>query len=102
MNKPIYCTGDCEDCWWPCDEYDDESEHEQEMTIGQARKEIPDIDSFCAQVCNECQSNDWYCTGYCESLEKARKMDYERILKAYVRHEGDLNGVIKYIKRARV
>ena len=67
------------------------------MTVEEARKEIPNIDSFCHLACNWCRS-EWYCPTYCDYLEKARKLDFERILKCYAKHDGDINKVCRYIK----
>lgn len=71
------------------------------MTLEEAKEELPNIDYFCISVCDICTANDWYCPSYCGVLEKARRMSFERIQKAYARHDGDLCGVIKYIKGAR-
>ena len=67
------------------------------MTIEKAREEIPDIDSFCYDACIVC-SCEWFCPSDCSVLEKARKLDFERILKCYAKHDGDINKVCRYIK----
>lgn len=72
------------------------------MTIEEAREEIPDIDTFCRHCCNRCTTNDWYCPSDCNMLEKARKLDFDRILKCYARNDGDLNKVFRYIKRTPI
>lgn len=72
------------------------------MTIEQAQEEIPDIDSFCTHCCDRCTGNEWYCPSECEVLQKARKLDFARILKCYARHCGDLDKVSQYIKGTKV
>lgn len=72
------------------------------MTIEEAREEIPDIDSFRTHCCNQCTTNDWYCPSDCEMLEKARKLDFERILKSYARNDGDLTKVSHYIQTTQI
>lgn len=41
--------------------------------------------------------NDWYCPSDCDLLEEASKLDYDIILKAYARNDGDLNKVCRYL-----
>ncbi|MCM1059818.1 MAG: hypothetical protein NC452_05950 [Eubacterium sp.] len=72
------------------------------MTTEEARKEIPDIESFCRQSCTLCTSNDWYCPTYCDMLQKARRMDFERIVEAYARNDEDMAKVYRYIKQAKI
>ena len=74
---------------------------EQGLSLEQARYECGDIDSFCSQVCGCCTANDWYCPTECADLEKARRMDFDRIVKAYARNWGDLAKVMRYIKQAK-
>lgn len=71
------------------------------MTIEKAKKEMPNIEYFLAVACGECTANDWYCPKYCEDLEKAKKMPFEKIQQAYARHDGMIYKVMQYIKRAR-
>lgn len=71
------------------------------MTIEEAKEEIPNFDSFVSMSCGSCIGNDWYCPKLCEDLEKAERMPFEKIQKAYARHDGDLQGVFRYIKQAR-
>jgi len=71
------------------------------ITLEEAKQDIPNIDTFCDAVCRACTSNDWYCTDYCDVLEKARTLDYKRILKAYARNYGDLDKVCRYIRRTK-
>ena len=77
-------------------------EAQQGLSLEQARYEIGDIDSLCSQVCGCCTANDWYCPTECAVIEKARKMDFDRIVKSYARNWGDLKKVIRYIKQAKV
>jgi hypothetical protein len=72
------------------------------MTVEEAKKDLGDIDRFCRCVCDYCTANDWYCPTYCEMLEKARKIDFNRILKCYAKHEGDLMKVVRYIKATKI
>lgn len=71
------------------------------MTIEQAREEMPNIDYFLSSVCVICTANDWYCPTYCHDLEKAQRMPFEKIQKAYARHDGELWKVMRYIRQAR-
>ena len=72
------------------------------MTEKQAREELVSIDSLCHIVCNICSSNDWYCPTECDLLIKARKIDFDRIIKCYAQHNGDLVKVCRYIKNTRI
>ena len=72
------------------------------LTIEQALEDIADIDQFCHQICNACSSNDWYCPSECNELIKAREIGFDRILKCYARHDGDLRSVMRYIKATKV
>ena len=71
------------------------------MTLEEAKEDITNFDSFVSYCCNRCTSNDWYCTSLCEVLEKAKRIPFDRIQKAYARHDGDMMRVIKYIRRAK-
>jgi hypothetical protein len=71
------------------------------MSYEQALLELGDIDSFCRQVCACCTSNDWYCPTDCTDLEKARRIDFDRIVFSYARNDGDLSKVMRYIKQAK-
>ena len=71
------------------------------MTIEEAKKDIPDLDSFCYQACHSC-NNDWYCPSYCDILKKARQMDFNRILKRYARNDGEMYKVLRWLKQARI
>ena len=70
------------------------------MTVEEARAEIPTIDAFCHWGCINCNS-EWYCPTYCDLLEKARRIPFNRILECYARHEGDPVKVFNYIKQTK-
>lgn len=72
------------------------------MTYEQALEEIGDINSFCKICCNYCQANDWYCPSECDFLEKARMLDFDRIVKSWAKNNGDYYKVFQYIKRAKL
>ena len=71
------------------------------MTIEEAKEYIPDVDSLCRQACL-CCNNEWYCPTYCDVLEKAARMDYNRILKCYARNDGEMWKVVRWIRQARI
>ena len=71
------------------------------MTIEEAKKYIPDLDSFRYQACHCCK-NDWYCPSYCDVLEKAKRIDFNRILKCYARNDGEMYKVLRWLKQARI
>ena len=60
------------------------------------------IDNFCSYVCNCACSNDWYCPKECDLLEKARKMQFEKINKKWIEHDGDIRKVERYIKQYKI
>lgn len=70
------------------------------MTVEEAKVEIPDIDAFCRWGCVHCNS-EWYCPTYCDLLEKAKRIPFNRILECYARHEGDPVKVFNYIKQTK-
>lgn len=72
------------------------------MTYEQAKEELCDIDTFCKTACDNCTSNDWYCPSECEILKKARKIDFDRIIKCFASNNGDLSKVIAYIKQTKI
>ncbi|MBR2870156.1 MAG: hypothetical protein IKB98_02075 [Clostridia bacterium] len=72
------------------------------MRIDKARQELIDIDNFCKKACDGCTANDWYCPSECEMLTKARKLDFERIVRCYAYHDGDLCKVFRYIKQTKI
>ena len=72
------------------------------MKIEEAKEEIPTIECFLDVSCNQCTANDWYCPSYCDDLEKARKMPFEKIQQAYARNDGDMRKVFRYIKQYRL
>jgi hypothetical protein len=72
------------------------------MTDKEALEELVDIDNFCKHACDMCTANDWYCPSECEMLEKARKLDFDRIVKCYAKHDGDMCKVFMYIKSTKI
>ena len=70
------------------------------MTVEEAKAEIPDIDAFCYWGCVHCNS-EWFCPTYCDLLEKARRIPFNRILECYARHEGDVVKVFRYIQQTK-
>lgn len=71
------------------------------MTLEEAKQELCDIDTFCKTACDNCTANDYYCPSECEMLKKARKLDFDRIIKCYAKHDGDLYKVFAYLKTAK-
>ena len=59
------------------------------------------FEEFAEEVCNNCTANDYYCPSYCDLLEKASKISFERIRKKYIEHEGDIGKVCRYIKNTK-
>lgn len=72
------------------------------MTIEEAKEDIPTIESFLVQSCDNCTANDWYCPSYCADLEKAQKMPFEKIQQIYAKWDGDMVKVFRYIKQYRL
>lgn len=52
-------------------------------------------------ICIYCNS-EWYCPNDCDVLNKARKIPFEKIQKAYERNDKDVSKLIRYIKRYRI
>lgn len=71
------------------------------MTLDEAKKVLPNFESFKIQCCLYC-SNDWYCPSNCDLLDKAEKMNFEDIQKAWARNDEDIVKVCRYIKQKRV
>ena len=71
------------------------------MTIEEAKEYIPDFDSFCKEACDNC-GTEWHCPDYCDLLEKAERMDFNRILKCYARNDGEMYKVLRWLKQARI
>lgn len=67
------------------------------MTYEEAKVELNNFEDFCHMACNSCKS-EWYCPSYCDVLEKASKMDFDRIIKCYARNDGEMWKVFRYIK----
>lgn len=73
------------------------------MTIEEAKEYIPDFEAFRKEACTVCTANDWYCPfNVCDTLLKAGELDYNRILKCYARHDGEMYKVFRWIKQARI
>lgn len=72
------------------------------MTEEQAKKQIPNFEAFKSEMCQACTANDWYCPSLCNELIKASKMDFNRIIKVYARHDGDLVKVNNYIRQTKI
>ena len=71
------------------------------MTIIEALKEIPNIDVFCCTCCNYCTAVEDYCPSECDTLEKARRLDFILIVECYARYDGDLRKVCNFIKNIK-
>jgi hypothetical protein len=69
------------------------------MTIEEALEECCDTDTLRLNLCIACCANDWYCGSYCDELEKAGRIPFEKLIKSYARNDGDLVKVIRYIRR---
>lgn len=67
--------------------------------LDKAKQEIPDFDTFAKKYCNACM-HDIFCSFYCNTLDKAERI-FDRVLKAYARHDGDLVKVERYIKNEK-
>ena len=72
------------------------------MTIEEAKEYIPDFEAFRKEACTVCTANDWYCPNVCDTLLKAGELDYNRILKCYARHDGEMYKVFRWLKQARI
>lgn len=70
------------------------------MTLEEAREEVPNIDAFCKHAYINC-SNDWFCPTFCNTLEKAVKMDYGVLIHCYARSDGDWSKIFRYIKSTK-
>ena len=70
------------------------------MTYEQAKDELTNFEGFCHIACNSCNS-EWYCPTYCDVLEKAKKMDFDLIIKSYARNGGEMWKVFRYIKTTK-
>ena len=71
------------------------------MTIKEAKEYIPDFETFRKEVCATC-TEEWYCPCNCEELNKASRMDFNRILKCYARNDGEMYKVLRWIRQARI
>ena len=71
------------------------------MTIKQALDDIRNIDVVCCICCNYCTAVENYCPTECAVLEKARQLDFNRIVEHYAKYDGDLHKTCNYIKRCK-
>lgn len=71
------------------------------MTTVDAREYIPNLTIFRKEACEACKQSD-YCPQYCDTLLKAERMDFNRILKCYARHDGEMYKVLRWLKQARI
>jgi hypothetical protein len=71
------------------------------MTIEEAKEYLPDFEAFRNEACATC-TEEWYCPRNCEDLNKASRMDYDRILKCYARNGGEMHKVFAFIRGARI
>lgn len=72
------------------------------MTVDEAKKEIGDtVEAFCKEACNLCNS-EWYCPTHCDLLEKAKQLEFNRILKCYARNDGDMRKVFRYVRTTKI
>lgn len=72
------------------------------MNVDYSLVGVPDINTICGMICDDCTANDWYCPSDCDLLIKLKKMDRNKIFKKYVDSQGDTVAVAKYVKRAKV
>ena len=49
------------------------------------------FEDFAQHCCDNCNANDWYCTGYCVWLEKASKYTIKHLNTALERCDGDIS-----------
>ena len=72
------------------------------MTFEEAREELKSIDYLCKCACNICTANDWYCPTECDTLRKARRIDFKLIVNSYARNDGDWSQVLRFINKAKI
>ena len=74
------------------------------MTIEEAREQIPHFGTFRRMVCSDCPfTTKKFCLWHdCDEMNKARAMDFNRILKCYARHDGEMHKVLRWLKQARI
>lgn len=70
------------------------------MTLEEAKKEIPDFESFAKASCTNCVANDWYCPSYCNDLEKAQRI-FDRVQMMYAKYDGDMYRIGKWLKQTK-
>lgn len=69
------------------------------MTIKEVKESIIDIEHFCNCVCAGCSVDSLFCPAPCVELEKVKRIPFEKVLKSYVRHNGNMSKVIRYISK---
>lgn len=64
------------------------------------KEDVPEtFEDFAKYICNRCTANEWYCPSYCDTLEKASKIDYEILKKKFVQYDGDVQKLCRFIKK---
>lgn len=59
--------------------------------------EITNFDSLKEIICDYCNDN-WYCHGNCEILEKASKIDIDKINQNFLENNCNIHKTVEYIK----
>lgn len=68
------------------------------MTIKEAKVRMPTLDTFCAQVCDNCLNNNWYCYQECNLLVTVRALGYDNFIKLYTKLNGDVKRVCSELR----
>lgn len=71
------------------------------MNIEEVKNEISTFQEFVHAMCCRC-GEDWFCPTICTWLEKASRMDFEKIQKCYTRNDGDIQKIYRYVMRAKI
>lgn len=72
------------------------------MTFEEAKEELIDMNNFRSLMCDVYCKHDYYCPTDCDVLEKANRMNFDRIIRSYARNDGDIVKVYNFIKQANV
>jgi len=68
------------------------------MTLEETINEFGDnADSMCRILCGFCTTNDWYCTGECNSISWVRR-NYKKAIERMAGLDGDY---IEFFKRVK-
>ena len=59
--------------------------------------DFENFEDFASHCCSNCNANDWYCTGYCVWLEKARNYPIKHLNKALERCGGEVHILAKRV-----